>query len=133
MAATIASSGSARMRDLLTRSKTIAIVGASEKPDRDSNHVMAYLLAQNYRVIPISPSAPGGVILGQRCFASLKDVPASETIDIVDVFRKADALPGVWAEIRAHAPKAQGVWLQKGLTFEQGARSVRACCIFAWG
>lgn len=106
------------LRATLARCKTIAMIGASERVDRDSNHVMAYLLANKFAVIPIAPGVKS--ILGQTCYASLKEVPAEVRahIDLVDVFRRADALPGVWADVKQYVPSVKCVWLQKGLTHE---------------
>ncbi len=112
------------LRSLLTESRTIAVVGLSDKPDRDSNVVGAYLLAKGYRVIPVNPAVPE--VLGQRSYPSLKDIPASVHVDIVDVFRKSEAVPEIVAEALAlpHPPRA--VWLQLTVRDDVSGAKVRA-------
>jgi len=103
--------------DILKEVKTIALVGASDKPSRASYSVMAYLLAQGYQVTPISPKLAGQTLQGQKVYATLDDVP--HPIDMVDVFRNAEAAYGVAQE--AVAIKAKVLWLQLGVINEQSA------------
>ena len=103
----------AAIRNLLKEAKTIAIVGLSDKPERDSNEVGRYLKSQGYRIIPINPSVPE--ILGEKSYPSLKEVPRDLRIDIVDVFRKSDAVPGIVEEALALNPLPRAVWLQIGV------------------
>jgi len=95
---------------ILAEAKTIAVVGASPKPDRPSHGVMRYLIAQGYRVIPVRPRDCDEVH-GVPCVASLSEI--EEPIDLVDVFRRVDACPGVARE--AAEVGAMAVWLQLGL------------------
>src|ERR1700736_6276356 len=81
------------LRDILEGVRTIAVVGASPRRERPSHGVMAYLQRHGYRTIPINPSAAGGTIHGETCYAQLADIP--EPIDMVDVFRRAEAASGV--------------------------------------
>src|SRR5690348_18475110 len=71
------------LRDILTEVKTVAVVGASPRPHRPSHGVMRYLQQHGYRAIPVNPFAAGATINGERCFASLAEVP--EAVDMVDV------------------------------------------------
>ena len=104
--------------DLLRRTRSIAMVGASSNPARASNFVLTYLLSSSadYTVYPISPR--GGEILGQKVYPSLADLP--EVPDMVDVFRRPDDLPGVAEE--AVAVGAKSFWVQLGLWSVEAAQ-----------
>ena len=93
--------------------KSVAVIGASANPVRPSYFVVKYLIAKGYEVHPINPSQAGGEILGRPVHASLADVPGP--IDMVDVFRRADALPGIVSEIMALDELPKVVWLQLGI------------------
>jgi predicted CoA-binding protein len=101
---------------VLLEAKTIAIVGLSSNPLRASNFVGFYLQRHGYRVIPVNPREPE--ILGERSYASLRDVPVP--VDIVDVFRAPSALPGIARD--AVAIHAKCLWCQFTVINEEGAR-----------
>jgi predicted CoA-binding protein len=108
------------IRAILRDSKTVAVVGISDKPDRPSYYVSEYLQQHGYRIIPVNPTLTE--VLGERCYATLREVP--EPVDIVDVFRRSEAVPPVVDE--AIAIKAKTVWMQEGVIHEKAAAKARA-------
>ncbi len=108
-----------KMTAALCGLRTIALVGASHKPARPSHDVMAYLLSAGYRVIPINPGLAGGELLGQPVYARLAEV--SEPIDLVNIFRRRDALSGLVDEALSLSPRPSAVWMQFNLIDQQAA------------
>ncbi|MCL6556440.1 MAG: CoA-binding protein [Burkholderiales bacterium] len=108
------------IRDLLSRVKTIAVVGLSPKPDRPSHKVARALKALGYRIIPVRPGV--AEVLGEKAYARLADVP--EKIDLVDVFRAAEHLDAIVDEcLRLGIP---AIWIQEGIVNEAAAERARA-------
>src|ERR1700761_3520226 len=100
-----------KIRRILSTVRTIAMVGASSNWNRPSYFVMKYLQGKGYRVIPVNPGNAGQQLLGERVYASLKDIP--ERVDMVDMFRPASEAPRVVEE--AIAIGAKVVWMQLGI------------------
>ena len=107
-------------RDLLRSAKTIAVVGYSAKPDRPSNSVSAYLRRHGYRIIPVNPQLRGATIEGERAYDRLVDIPTSEQVDFVDVFRRGEFLDRVVDDALASGMRA--IWFQLGLGNMDAAR-----------
>jgi len=105
-----------KVRAILAESRTVAVVGLSSKPDRDSYRVARFLQEHGYRIIPVNPALQGEV-LGEKPYASLAEVPVP--VDIVDIFRRAADVPPV---VQAALPlKPKAVWLQLGIVNEEAA------------
>jgi predicted CoA-binding protein len=112
---------SSAVRQLLTGTRTWAVVGCSPDPARDSHRIAALLQARGFRVIPVNPAAEE--ILGERCYPSLAAIPADTIVDVVDIFRRAD-------QAGAHVDEAidrgvTGVWMQLGVIDDAAAQRAR--------
>jgi predicted CoA-binding protein len=112
----------AYLRDILRRVRTIAMVGASPNWNRPSFFAMKYLQTKGYRVIPVNPTAAGQEILGEKVYASLKDIPGK--VDMVDVFRNSAAAGPITDE--AIAIGAPIVWMQLGVRNDEAAARAEA-------
>jgi len=102
--------------ELLASARRIAVIGASPRPERPSSWILQYLLDQGFDVLPINPRYDA--ISGRRCWPSLSEVP--EPVDIVDVFRRSDAVEAIVEEAIAHGDRA--LWLQEGVVNWAAAR-----------
>lgn len=111
---------------ILQHSRTVAVVGLSPKPERDSFEVAQYMQRQGWRIIPVNPvaAASGQPILGERVYATLTEAAAANRIDLVDVFRNSDDVPPVVDE--AIAIGAPAVWLQLGIVNDAAMAKARA-------
>ena len=107
------------IKSVLKKSKTVAVVGLSPRKERDSHRVAKYLQGQGYRIIPVNPNAEE--VLGERSYPDLASVP--EPIDIMDVFRRSEAVPGIVEE--AIQVGARTVWMQEGVIHEEAATRAR--------
>lgn len=111
------------LTQLLKEAKTIAVVGLSSKPARPSFGVARFLQRQGYRVIPINPAETE--VLGERAYARIADVP--DAIDIVDVFRRSEAVLEVLEDALPKKPRC--FWMQEGVVNEEAARRAEAAGI----
>jgi predicted CoA-binding protein len=106
------------IRQSLAQCKTIAVVGLSPKPHRDSFRVSKYMQVQGFRIVPINPNA--AEVLGEKSYASLTEAAQHERIDMVNCFRNSEDIPPIAAE--AMAIGAKSLWLQLGVTHEAAAK-----------
>lgn len=104
------------IRRVLIGSRTIAVVGCSNKRERDSHQIAALLIDRGYDVIPVNPGF--SEILGRKCYPDVKSIPRK--VDIVDVFRATAHIPAVAQD--AIEAKAECLWLQSGILHEEAAR-----------
>jgi predicted CoA-binding protein len=116
------------INDILTDSKTIAVVGLSGDPKKESFRVAAYLKRNGYRIIPVNPNE--SKVLGEKSYPNLLHIPLQQqkTIDVVDIFRKAADVPPI-VQQAIEMKKAVGrrfvVWMQKGIVNESAAEMAR--------
>jgi predicted CoA-binding protein len=110
---------SEEIKAILQKYKRVAIVGLSPKPERDSYRVAKYLKENDYRIVPVNPGQKE--ILGEKCYPNLKAIPIP--IDVVDIFRKPEAIPPVVNE--AIEIRAKVVWMQLGIAHNQAADKAR--------
>ena len=110
------------IKQILKEVKTIAVVGASPNPLRDSYKVMVTLIEHGYQIFPVNPNEQGNLILGQLCYSDLSSIP--EKIDMVDVFRAKDALIGVTKE--AIQIEAKVLWTQLGVVHEEASELAKS-------
>lgn len=104
-----------RIKEILEKAGNIAVVGLSENPEKTSHQVAKAMQARGYRIIPVNPT--GDVILGEKCYAALADIP--EPVDIVNVFRRPEHTPEIAKE--AVSIGAKTIWLQLGISNEETA------------
>lgn len=112
------------LRNILDRTRTIAVVGVSANPVRPSYYVARYLGLKGYRVIPVNPGLAGQVLLGETVYPSLTDVP--DDVDMVDIFRRSDAVPPIVDEALARWPDLQTIWMQIGVEHAEAAAKAEA-------
>lgn len=110
------------VKHYLENSKTIAVVGLSDREEATSHRVSKEMQERGYRIVPVNPRAAGGQILGETVYASLKDIPFS--IDIVDIYRRSEFLPDVARDFLE--ADATIFWAQLGLENEEAEQILRA-------
>ncbi len=112
------------IRDVLGNARTIAVVGASANEERPSNFVAAFLQSRGYRIIPVNPGLEGQELLGETVYGSLADIP--HDVDMIDVFRKSDAVPAIVDEALERWPDLKSVWMQIGVQNDDAADKAEA-------
>lgn len=108
-------------KEILEKYKTIAVVGFSDNPDRDSNRIAFYMKNNGYDVIGINPKLEGKEVDGIKCYSHLRDVP--EKINIVNIFRLAIAVPGIVEETITLNPRPEVIWTQLEI-FNESAKKL---------
>ena len=116
------------IKEILTKYKTVAVVGLSREPDKDSYRVSAYLKEHGFRIIPVNPFADE--VLGEKSYKSLLDIPTEiqRTIEVVDVFRPAKDVPPIVDQaikLKEMHGKPIVVWMQLGIVNEQAAETAK--------
>ncbi len=114
------------LRDTLQSTRVIAVVGFSPDPARPSHSVARYLRQMGYRVIPVNPGQAGKTLLGETVVARLSDIPTDVPVDMVDIFRRSDAVPEVVDEAMAALPHLRTIWMQLGVAHAGAAEKARA-------
>ena len=106
-------------------SKVIAIVGMSPNEARPSWGVARYLQAQGFRIVPVNPGHAGGALLGERVYGSLSEIPADIPVDMVDIFRRPEAVPAIVDEALEQLPGLKVIWMQLGVSHDEAAQRAR--------
>lgn len=114
------------LREILTTTKVVAVVGVSPNPVRPSYFVARYLKLKGYRVIPVNPGHAGSELLGETVHADLAAIPADAKVDMVDIFRRSDAVPGIVDQALAHLPDLRTIWMQLGVAHAGAAAKAEA-------
>ncbi|WP_333712542.1 CoA-binding protein [Yoonia sp.] len=112
------------LRRILTRTKTVAVVGVSANPIRPSYYVARYLGLKGMRVIPVNPGLAGQTLLGETVHADLAEVP--DAVDMVDIFRRSEAVPPIVDAALARWPQLQTIWMQIGVEHPEAAAKAEA-------
>lgn len=113
------------LRRILAATKVVAVVGVSADPVRPSYFVARYLGLRGYRVIPVNPAIAGTPLFGETVRAALAEIPPDIPVDMVDIFRRSEAVPGIVAEAVAHLPHLRTIWMQIGVESAEGAALAR--------
>jgi len=116
------------IKEILTKSKTIAVVGLSRDPEKDSYRVAAYLKKHGFRIVPVNPFADE--VLGEKSYKNLLEIPVEiqKTVDVVDVFRPAKDAPAIVEQavkLKAKHGKPLVVWMQLGIVNKQAAETAK--------
>ncbi len=116
-----------KIADILRGARTVAVLGAHHEAQRPAFYVPDYLHAKGYRLLPVNGTLVGRALWGEAVRASLTEL--TEAVDVVDVFRRAESLPGHLDEILAMRPLPRVVWFQAGIRNDDVARALEAAGI----
>jgi predicted CoA-binding protein len=112
------------LKDILTRTNTVAIVGVSANPVRPSYFVARYLGLKGYKVIPVNPGLAGQELLGETVRGDLSEI--DESVDMVDIFRRSEAVPEIVDAALAKFPDLGAIWMQIGVEHAEAAAKAEA-------
>lgn len=112
------------LREILTRTRRVAVVGVSMNPVRPSYYVARYLSLKKYEVVPVNPGHAGQMLFGQRVVASLSDIEGG--VDMVDIFRRSEHVPPIVDEALEMFPGLETIWMQIGVEHPEAAGRARA-------
>jgi hypothetical protein len=116
-----------QLREILTTSPTIAVLGLHHEPEKAAFYVPEYLHDEGYRIIGVNPQLAGQKMFGENVRKTLAEI--DEPVDLVDVFRRAELIPQHVEDILAMTPRPKVVWFQLGIKHEQSARILEAAGI----
>ncbi len=114
------------LREVLTTTRVVAVVGVSPNPVRPSYFVARYLSLRGYRVIPVNPGQAGSELLGERVHPDLASIPKDMKVDMVDIFRRSEAVPDIFDEALTHLPDLRTIWMQIGVEHAAAAAKAEA-------
>ncbi|WP_323781698.1 CoA-binding protein, partial [Leisingera sp.] len=112
------------LKAVLQRAKTVAVVGVSMNPVRPSYYVARYLGLKGYRVIPVNPGHAGKMLFGETVRAGLSEIDVP--VDMVDIFRRSEAVPPIVDEALEWFPELQAIWMQIGVEHAEAAARAEA-------
>ncbi|MEL6958953.1 MAG: CoA-binding protein [Pseudomonadota bacterium] len=112
------------LKTILERTQTIAVVGVSAKEIRPSFYVARYLQLKGYKMVPVNPGLAGQTLLGEPVYGTLSDVPVD--VDMVDIFRRSEAVPPIVDEALERWPDLQTIWMQIGVEHAEAAAKAEA-------
>jgi len=118
-----------RIEEILTKYKTVAVIGLSRDPSKDSHSVAMYLQTQGYKIVPVNPTTDE--VLGEKSYNTLLNIPPKiqKTIEIVDIFRPSEDVPAIVEQVvklKEKNDKPYVIWMQLGIINEQAAATARA-------
>ena len=111
-----------RIKKILDSTKVIACVGVSSNRIRPSYFVLRYLYFKNFRVIPINPVYAGEILFGEKVLSSISEIDSEIKVDMVDIFRKSEAVLPIVEEALKHLKKLKTIWMQIGVQNEEATR-----------
>ena len=114
------------MRQIKDNTRTIAVVGLSPNQDRPSWGVARFLQARGYKIIPVNPGHEGKEILGEPVYRDLTAIPADAGVDMVDIFRRSEAVPEIVDEALSALPDLRTIWMQLGVNHPEAAAKAEA-------